>query len=219
MAVERGLADTAQKRRLPDDYNIVEAELMGKLGALREWHGRCEQLFIYSNCQPALKLIRSMSPTGKRAAIWYMFTLTLNSIATAVTFGWSSGHVDIVGNELADRAANTASRLRPLGGFTHAGDFGLSQESAVHKIRLDMWREYHISFDRTYYDRMPKRPRLMRGMTRMGYYCLIQLQSGTHVRTPCDCVEKHDRLHLWGCDRFAAGRPMGFSTDDRHAEK
>ena len=115
VAVKRGLADTPQKRRLPDDNNIVEAELMAMLGALRECHGHCEQLFIYSDCQPTLKLIRSMSPTGERAAIWHMFAPALNSIPTAVTFGWSPGHVGILGNELANRAANTASRLRPLG--------------------------------------------------------------------------------------------------------
>ena len=102
VAVERFLTDTPRKRRLPDDYNIVEAELMGMLGALREWHGRCEQLFIYPDCQPALKLIWSMSLTAERAAIWHMFAPALNDIATAVTFGWSPGHVGIVGNELAD---------------------------------------------------------------------------------------------------------------------
>ena len=59
----------------------------------------------------------------------------------------------------------------------------------------------------------------MKGMTRMGYYCLIRLWSGMHVRTPCDGVGKDNRLHLWGCDRFAAGRPEGSPTDDRHAEK
>ena len=219
VAVEQVLADTPRKGRLPDNYNIVEAKLIGMLGALREWHGCCEQLFIYSNCQPALKLIRSMSPTGERAAIWHMFAPALNDIAMAITFGWSPGHVGIVGNELADRATNTASRLRPLGGFTHDIDFGLSLESAAYKIRFKMWREYHILFDRTYYDRMPKSPKFMKGMTRMGYECLIWLRSGTHVWTPCNSVGKDDRLHLWGCDKFAAGRPVRSPTDDRHAEK
>ena len=141
VAMERGLADTSRKRRLPDDYNIVEAELIGMLGALQEWHGRGEHLFIYSDCQRAIKLIRIMSRTGERAAILHMFAPGLEGIATAVTFGWSPGHVGILGNELADRAANTASRLRPLGGFTHDVDLGRSQESAAHRIRSNMCRE------------------------------------------------------------------------------
>lgn len=39
VAIERGLADTSRKRRLPDEYNIVEAELIGMLDALRKWSG------------------------------------------------------------------------------------------------------------------------------------------------------------------------------------
>lgn len=34
VSFQRGLADTPRRRRLPNDYNIVEAELMGMLGAL-----------------------------------------------------------------------------------------------------------------------------------------------------------------------------------------
>jgi len=148
-----------------------------------------------------------------------MFTFTLNNIPVRVILSWSLRHAGIFRNKLADTTANITTRICVLGGFMYDVDFGLSQESAIARLRTRMWREYHISFDRTYYDQIPKKPRLMRGLSRMDNYCLIRLRSGTHVRTSCNCADKYDHLlvHLWGCQWFAGGKPTGSSCNDKNA--
>ena len=69
LAIEPGVTDKPWKRRLQDDYNIIEAELIGILDALRKWCRRRDNMYIYSNWQPALRLIKGMAPSGELVVI------------------------------------------------------------------------------------------------------------------------------------------------------
>lgn len=100
-----------------------------------------------------------MRPDGEHAGIWESFAPAIGSMTGDITFGWSPRHSNIYGNELADAAARHTLGMPRLAGFAENIDFGMRQISIAHEMRAAEWRDYHISFDRTYYPRKPARPK------------------------------------------------------------
>jgi len=58
-----------------------------------------------------------------------------------------------------------------------------------------------------YYDRNPKMPRHLRGLSRLDHYILLRIRSGTDVVGHGGCQGVDDRFHLVSCDRYLAKRP------------
>ncbi|PUU81411.1 hypothetical protein B9Z19DRAFT_1122170 [Tuber borchii] len=175
ITIERGMADTPRCQRLPGQWGIMEVELMGILGSLREWTGTGRSIRIHSDCLPAILMLRDMTPEGDTAMLFHLMAEVLNNINGDVGFGWLPSHVGIPGNEMADMGARSGSRIAVLPEYVESIDFGLAQVRTANRLRAEEWRDYHISFDRTYYDRGLAKPRFMKGLSRMDYYYLIRL--------------------------------------------
>jgi len=204
---EGGMDGVVKGLSVPGSWNIVECELFAMLCRLRELLlGFQGSVIVFSNCQPALKLLRNMVPNGHSAGLWNMFA-EATARFTSVTFDWIPRHAGIHGNERVDKAARTA--ITQLENWRWDGlCFGIGQLAGCKEWLQTAWERWHIEGGRLYYNRKPKNTKHLRGLTRMEFYIILRLRGGVRgVRHGLCDIDPDERFHLRDCPIYATGRP------------
>jgi len=107
---QNGRFGEASGYKLPDDWSVVECELVAILWALKQLDQLgIRRAVVFTDWKAALEIIGSMTKHGYRSAIWEAFVPAINAL-DEVAFGWSPRHVGIAGNEIAHVAARRAAK-------------------------------------------------------------------------------------------------------------
>jgi len=183
----------------------VECELFAILSGLRSLLSAYEgTVHVYTNCVPALRMIDTMTSLGDSAGLWDMFVPILNKFES-VLMSWVPGHRGIHSNELVDMTARNA--LTPLEEWRWVGlYFGIGQSEKARSAMSDKWFAWHHDEGHSYYTRKPWKPSHLRPLTRMDFYVIMRLWSGTGVNS-LEAYGNLPRYHLLDCLRFAEGCP------------
>ena len=185
----------------------MECEIFAIIAAMRDVRlDYSGMIIIFSDCIPAIKCIAQMEPKGESAGMWDVLTPLFNRFS-AVRICWIPGHFGIAGNEMSDAKAKEA-----VGGVLHVRNWagiilGLGHTMMARELRSTEWNQWHVSEGHSYYGRMPKKPRHLRGLSRLDHYILLRIRSGTGVTGHDECPGVDDRFHLVSCDRYLAKRP------------
>ena len=133
-----GRFSEAQGHKLPDDWTVVECELVAMLWALDHLAASgARRAVVFTDSKVALLIISSMALLGYHSSVWEAFVPRINAL-DEVAFGWSPGHARIAGNDMADVAAGRAARTGDTNG--RLVDFGLRAHGAAKKKMLSEWR-------------------------------------------------------------------------------
>ena len=84
---------------------------------------------------------------------------------------------------------------------------GLGHAMIARELRAAEWSHWHLSEGHSYYDRAPKKPRHLRGLSRLDHYILLRIRSGTGVVGHDECPGVDNRFHLVSCDKYLLKRP------------
>jgi len=204
---ECGMTEGARAFATPSSWSIVECEIFAIVTALRDvrldYHGI---IIIFSDCIPAIMCIAQMEPEGESAGMWDVLTPLFNRFS-AVRVCWIPCHCGIAGNEMLDAKAKEA-----VGGVLRVRNWAgvvlcLSHAMIARELRATEWSHWHTTEGHGYYDPSPKKPRHLRGLSRLDHYILLRLRSGTDVTGHDGCPGVDDRFHLTSCNRYLAKRP------------
>jgi len=204
---ECGMTEGARAFATPSTWSIVECEIFAIIAALRDVRLDFDgMIIIFSDCIPAIMCIAQMEPEGESAGMWDVLTSLFNRLS-AVRICWIPGHYGIAGNKMSDAKATEA-----VGGVLHVQNWagvvlGLGHAMIARELRSDEWSHCHVSEGHGYYDRSPKKPRHLRGLSRLDHYILLRIRSGPGVTGHDGCPGVDDRFHLVSCDRYLAKRP------------
>ena len=204
---ESGMTEGARAFATPSTWSIVECEIFAIVAALRDVRLDFDgMVIIFSDCIPAIMCIAQMEPVGESAGMWDVLTPLFNRFK-AVRICWIPGHRGIAGNEMSDTKAKEA-----VGGVLHAPHWdgvvlGLGHAMIAKELRSTEWAHWHTAEGHGYYGRTPKKPRHLRGLSRLDHYILLRIRSGTGVSGHDGCPGVDDRFHLVSCDKYLAKRP------------
>jgi len=185
----------------------VEFEIFAIIAALRDVRLDFEGiLIVFSDCIPAIMCIAQIEPEHESAGMWDVLTPLFNRFG-AIRFCWIPGHYGIAGNEMSDAKAKEA-----VGGVLNVRNWagvvlGLGHAMIARELRSAEWTHWHVSEGHGYYDRFPKKPRHLRGLSRLDHYILWRIRSGTGVTGHDGCRGVDHRFHLVSCDRYLAKCP------------
>ena len=209
-----GRFSEARSHKLPDDWEVVECELVAMMWALDHLAlSGVRRAVVFTDSKTALMILGSMTPVGRLSSVWQAFVPRLNML-DEVAFGWSPGHAGIAGNEMADVAAGRAARTGGADG--QLVDFGLRAHGIARKKIMLEWRAWHEREGHHYYKRRPGGgPKHWIGLSRMDAFVLMRLRTGVVELSHANCVDGDDRFHVQKCDRFVEGRPTSDIFDDR----
>jgi len=147
-----------------------------------------------------------MQQDGDLCGIYDSFAPLITSFHT-VYIDWIPGHQKILGNEKADLAARN-SRNKPLEPWRWTDvNFGLGQLTRARDLLRSEWLDFHQNDGHDYYNRSPKPPRHLKGLSRIAQYGLLRLRSGTDVKGHDTCAGGTERFHIIECSRYMAKRP------------
>jgi len=204
---ECGMTKGARAFATPSSWSIVECEIFAIIAALRDVHSEFHGVvIIVSDCIPAIMCIAQMESEGESAGMWDVLTPLFNRFS-GVGICWIPGHHGIAGNEMSDAKAKEA-----VGGPLHVRNWagvvlGLGHAMVARELRATEWAHWHRSEGHGYYARSPKKPRHLRGLSRVDHYILLRIRSGTDVKSHDGCPGVDDRFHLTSCDRYLVKRP------------
>jgi len=204
---ECGMTEGAKAFATPPTWSIVECEIFAIIAALRDVHSDYHgMIIIFSDCIPAIMCIAQMVPEGESTGMWDVLTPLFNQFS-AVRVCWIPGHCGIAGNEMSDVKAKEA-----VGGVLHTRNWagvvlGLGHAIIAGELRAAEWSHWHKAEGHDYYDRSPRKPRHLRGLSRLDHYILLRIRSGTGVVGHDGCRGANDRFHLTFCDRYLVKRP------------
>ena len=103
----------------------------------------------------------------------------------------------------AKEAVGGVMRVRNWAGVV----LGLGYAMIARELQVTEWTHWHMTKGHSYYDRTPKKPRHLRGLSRLDHYILLRIRSGRHVVGHDGCQGVNDRFHLMSCNRYLAKRP------------
>jgi len=197
--------------RTRPEWDIAQCELYAIWDALR-CIGGGGRVCVFTDSTSVLRMIDGMAPTGKLSQLWHVLVPLINRFES-VAFGWSPGHAAIPGNEMADVAARNASGDLIVN--CSDVDFGGRNDSIARRARRDEWAAWHKAEGHSYYNREPRQPRHMKGMSRLDAYILLRLRAGIPGMRHEDCGDD-ERFHLLRCPTLVELRPDAASLyDDR----
>jgi len=203
---ECGMTEGARAFATPSTWSIVECEIFAIVAALRDVRLDFDgMIIIFSDCIPAIMCVARMESEGESAGMWEVLTPLFNRFS-AVRICWIPGHNGIAGNVMSDAMAKKA-----VGGVLHARNWagvvlGLGHAMIARELRAAEWSHWHTSEGHGYYDRTPKKPRHLRGLSRLDHYVLLRLRSGTDVVGHDGCQNADDRFHLTTCGKYLVKR-------------
>jgi len=203
---ERGLELGRCGKAAPPSWSVVECELAAVLGALRMCAGSYTSVRVLLDCRPAVMLLDKMMCDGDLAEMWDVFTPAFNAYSS-VSIGWIPGHMNIGGNEWADFVVKAAVGRPVDAAFFDGLCFGIEHLMAAREDRRNELLEWHVAEGHSYYKRLPWSPVHLQGLTRMDFYVLIRICSGTGVLGHDDCVNNLAQFHLTESPRFGALGP------------
>jgi len=123
-------------------------------------------IIVFSDCIPAIMCIAQMLPEGECAGMWDVLTPLFNCFS-AVRICWIPGHCGIAGNEMLDAKAKEA-----VGGVLHVRNWAgvvlcLRHAMIARELWATEWAQWHVSEGHGYYDCTLKKPRHLRGLSRL----------------------------------------------------
>lgn len=215
------LVEEEKVLRVPGKWNITKIAICSIAVALKDmktW-GR-EKIRIFSDSMSGIKMIRDMKSQGESAPLWEKMVEVLNEWET-VTIEWIPGHREIDGNKMADRVSKAMRNRRlNVGGRWTMMDYGESSKTAVKMWKEEEWQKWHEEEGDEYYERKPKKPKHLKGMTRLDGYVLMRLRLGADKRGHEECKTGEFRHHLAMCERFNKDRPeLHTLYDDKVIDK
>jgi len=204
---ECGMSEGAKAFATPSSWSIVECEIFAIIAALRDVHSEYHGIvIIFSDCIPAITFIAQRELQSESAGMWDVLTPLFNRFS-AIRICWIPGHFGITGNEMSDAKAKEA-----VGGVLHVWNWagvmlGLGHAMIARELRAAEWSHWHTSEGHGYYDRSPRKPRYLPGLSRLDHYILLRVRSGTGVVGHDDCQNAKDRFHLTSCDKYLVKHP------------
>jgi len=214
---ECGMTECVCAFATPSTWGIVVCEIFSIIAALRDVRLDFDGwISIFSDWVPAIMCIAQMESEGEVAGMWDTLTPLFNRLSE-VRVSWIPGHCGIAGNEMAEAKANGAVggilRVRTWAGVV----LGLGPTRIARDPRQTEWVHWDKTEGHGSYDRTPKKPRYLRGLSRLDHYILLRIRSGTGVIGHDDCLGTRDRFHRVSCDRYMTKRPR-FPTlfNDKH---
>jgi len=204
---ECGMTEGAKAFATPSSWSILECEIFAIIAALRDVHSEYRgMVIIFSDCIPAITCIAQMEPEGESAGMCDVLIPLFNRFS-AIRICWIRGHHGIAGNEMSDAKAKEA-----VGGVLHVRNWagvvlGLGHAMIARELRTAEWSHWHTSEGHGYYDRSRRKPRHLRGLSRLDHYILLRIRSSTDVVGHDDCQSAKDHFHLTSCDRYLVTRP------------
>jgi len=170
-------------------------------------------LVVFSDSQFSIRQISDMKAEGCSSGIWHTFASLLSNFPD-ISFRWIPGHVGILGNEMTDKLAKWACELVLEPGRISAVDFGFGSYAPIREQRLACWRQWHEHEGHGYYRSSPKDFRHLRTLTRLDFFALIRIRSGTGMVGHDDCADNENRYHWTLCDQYTALQPHKDSLYD-----
>jgi len=199
---------------LPVMWDINSCELFAILSLLRDLLPLAPcSLVIFSDSQIAVRTIRDMQNIGLTSGVWHAFAPLLSHFPDTV-LRWIPGHVGILGNEITDRMAKRAcARALEPGRFAHI-NFGFGGYTRIRERRLAGWRNWHANEGHDYYKGLPRDFRHLRLLSRLDFYALVRIRSGTGLVGHDGCIGRKDRYHWTSCNKFLTMRPARDTLHD-----
>lgn len=87
---------------------------------------------------------------------------------------------------------------------------------AAREHRRNEWLTWHIAEGYSYFKHSPRSPVHLPELTRIDFYVLIRIRSGTDVSGHKECIDGLDMFHLANCPRF---RALGPGPDQLFVDK
>jgi len=105
-----------------------------------------------------------------------------------------------------------AKAKEAVGGVLHVRNgagvvLGLGPAMIAKELRATEWAHWHATEGHSYYNRSPKKPRHLRGLSRLDRFILLRIRSSTGVIGHDYCRGSNDRFYLMSCDKYLVNRP------------
>ena len=194
--------------RVPGEWSITKVEICAIAVALRDMRRIGKgKIRIFSDSRTGIKMIEDMKEEEGNASMWDRMTRVLNEW-DSVTLEWIPGHMGIKGNELADKAAKTMrNKLLEKEGRWKMMDYEESEKTKIGEWKEEEWKRWHNDNGHNYYERLPKKPKHLKNLTRLDGYVLMRLRSGSDKRGHEECKNYEFRHHLALCDKYKKKQP------------
>lgn len=204
--------------RVPGEWNITKIEICAIEMALRDMRklGK-NKIRIFSDSMSGIIMIKEMECEGESASLWDVMTDILNEWEQ-VKIAWVPGHVGIEGNKIADEIAKeTRKKGLDEGGRWKQVDYEENSNSLIREWKREEWLKWHKEEGHDYYERIPKKPIHLKGLSRLDCYFLMRIRSGADKSGHNECKNAEFRHHLAMCDQYERNRPEKHTLyEDKH---
>ena len=97
---------------------------------------------------------------------------------------------------MADRVAKEMrNRMLEREGRWTIMDYEEGEKVLIREWKEEEWRKWHMENGHEYYERKPKKPKYLKGLTRTDCYVLMRLRSGSDKRGHEECKNYDFRHH------------------------
>ena len=189
-----------------DGLCIMTYELAAIEHVLRERSLKgMKEIVIFSDCRPGEMLLGKIGMNGDEDCLTNAMAVALNEY-DKVTVVWVPGHRGIAGNHQADREAK-----RNMGKGVDYGRWAdwrlvrMDKGEDLREMRKKETLEWSRKNGHDYNDRKPRKPAHLKGLSRMEYYCLYRIRTGSDKNGHESHDGYEDRFHLTECNKFDRG--------------
>lgn len=194
--------------RVPGEWNITKVEIAAMGIAMRDMKkvGK-KKIRLFSDGMSSIEMMRDMRSEGELVSLWEIMTKIFNEW-DEVKITWIPGHVGIEGNKKADEVAKGMRNRRiEENGRWKQVDYEENSRSLIKGWMREEWLQWHKEESHDYYKRNPKKPKHLKGLSRLDCYVLMRLRSGADKRGHESCENADFRHHLAMCERYEKDRP------------
>ena len=212
------LVEEENGRRVPGEWNITKSEICAIGIALRDMKklGK-KKIRVFSDSMSGIIMMKEMRSKGESASLWDTMTDIFNEWEQ-VRITWVPGHVRIEGKQIADKIAKgMRNRTLEAEGRWKKVDYEENSSSLIEEWKREEWLKWHEENSHEYYERTPKKPKHLKGLSRLDCYVLMRIRSGTDKKGHEECRNAEFRHHLAMCDRYEKNRPERHTLyEDKH---